>query len=167
MSELLNILFSLRLPVIENQLTDVPTENVLAILTMRIKMYALGVNCPTSPLLNLDIFIFAEVIQIQDDCECGFVLTMENIYLKLGVTAEILNKLIQVTSAVTMHVQCVVYICLSQKQHPAADRIQNESRNRTTISLFVNHFNKTILYALSEKLEKLRHANEQPGEQSY
>ena len=26
------------------------------------------------------------------------------------------------------HVQCVVYICLSQKQHPTADRVQNESR---------------------------------------
>ena len=59
------------------------------------------------------------------------------------------------------HIQCVVYICLSQKQHPTADRIQKESRNRTTISLFVNHFNKTILYALSEKLETLRHSSEQ------
>ena len=38
-------------------------ENVLTILTMCIKMYALGVTCPTSPLLNLDVIIFAEVIQ--------------------------------------------------------------------------------------------------------
>ena len=41
--------------------------NVLVILTMRIKMYALGVTCPTSPLLNLDVLIFAEVIQKQGD----------------------------------------------------------------------------------------------------
>ena len=33
-------------------------ENVRAILTMRIKMYALGVTCSTSPLFNLDVFIF-------------------------------------------------------------------------------------------------------------
>ena len=59
------------------------------------------------------------------------------------------------------HVQYVVYICLSQKQHPTADCIQNESQNRTVISLFVNHFNKNILHVLSEKLEKLRHASEQ------
>ena len=42
-------------------------ENILAILTMRIKMYALGVTCLTSPPLNLDVFIFAEVIQKQGD----------------------------------------------------------------------------------------------------
>ena len=29
-------------------------------------MYALGVTCPTSPLLNLDILIFAEFIQKQE-----------------------------------------------------------------------------------------------------
>ena len=46
---------------------DVPTENVLVILTMHIKMYALSVTCPTSPLLNLDVFIFAKVIQKQGD----------------------------------------------------------------------------------------------------
>ena len=42
-------------------------ENVLAILTMRIKMYALIVTCSTSPLFNLGVFIFAEVIQKQGD----------------------------------------------------------------------------------------------------
>ena len=42
-------------------------ENVPAILTMGIKMYALGVTCSTSPLLNLDVFMFAEVIQKQGD----------------------------------------------------------------------------------------------------
>ena len=42
-------------------------ENVLAILTMHIKIYVLGVTCPTSPLLNLDVFICAEVIQKQGD----------------------------------------------------------------------------------------------------
>ena len=30
-------------------------------------MYVLGVTCPTSPFLNLDVFIFAEVIQKQGD----------------------------------------------------------------------------------------------------
>ena len=59
------------------------------------------------------------------------------------------------------HIQSGVYISLSQKEHPTTDRIQNESGNRTMISLFVNHFNKTILYALSEKLENMRHASEQ------
>ena len=42
-------------------------ENVLAILTMGIKMYGLGVACSTSPLFNLVVFIFAEVIQKQGD----------------------------------------------------------------------------------------------------
>ena len=74
----------------------------------------------------------------------GFVLTMENSYL--NCTKQIYSSYVG-----SHHVQCVVYICLSQKQHPTADRIQNESRNRTTISLSVNHFNKTILYAFSEK----------------
>ena len=49
---------------------DKPVENVLAILTMHIKMYALGVTCPTSPLLN--VFIFAEVIQKQGDWQVQF-----------------------------------------------------------------------------------------------
>ena len=72
-------------------------ENVLAIITMRIKMYALGVTCSRSPLFNLDVFIFAEVIKSKVIDKRGFFLTMEN-------------------------------ICLSQKQHPTADRIQNESQ---------------------------------------
>ena len=42
-------------------------ENVIAILTMRIKMYAPSVTGPTSALLNSDVFIFAEVIQKQGD----------------------------------------------------------------------------------------------------
>ena len=54
----------------------------------------------------------------------GFVLMMKSSYLNLGVTSEILNRLIQVMSAV----QCAVYICFSQKQHPTADCVQNESR---------------------------------------
>ena len=78
-------------------------ENVLTILTMCIKMYALGVTCPTSLLLNLDVSIFAEVIQNIVIDKRGFVLTMENNYLNLGVTSEILNRFIHVMSAVTTY----------------------------------------------------------------
>ena len=51
----------------------------------------------------------------------GFVLAMEISYLNLGVTSEILNRLIQVMSAVT------TYNVFIQKQYPTADRVQNES----------------------------------------
>ena len=80
-----------------------PTENVLAILTMRIKMYALGVTCSTSPLFNLDVFIFAEDIHSMVIDKRGFVLAMEISYLNLGVTSDILNRLIQIMSAVTTY----------------------------------------------------------------
>ena len=98
-----------------------PTENVLAILTMRIKMYALSATCSTSPLFNLDVFIFAEDIQKHVIDKHGFVLAMEISYLNLGVTSEILNRLILVMSAVT------TYNVFIQKHYPTADRVQNES----------------------------------------
>ena len=127
---------------------------------MRIKMYALGVTCLTSPLLNLDVFIFAEVIQKQGDRQARFHLNDGKQLTKPG--GNIRNIKHTYSSYVgSHHVQCVVYICLSQKQNPTANRIQNESRNITTKGLFVNHFNKTILHVLSEKFEKLRHASEQ------
>ena len=50
----------------------------------------------------------------------GFVLAMEISYLNLGVTSEILNRLIQVMSVTTYNV-------FIQKQYPTADRVQNES----------------------------------------
>ena len=92
------------------------------ILTMRIKMYALGVTCSTSPLFNLDVFIFAEDIQSMVIDKHGFVLAMEISYLNLGVTSEILNRLTQVMSAVT------TYNVFIQKQYPTADCVQNKSR---------------------------------------
>ena len=46
--------------------------------------------------------------------KCGFVLMMESNYLNLGVTSEMLHRLIQVMSAVTM---VCVHIALFQKQH--------------------------------------------------
>ena len=53
--------------------------------------------------------------------KCGFVFAMEISYLNLGVTSDILKRLIQVMSAVT------TYNVLLQKQYPTADHVQNES----------------------------------------
>ena len=113
-------------------------------LTMHIKTYALSVTCSTSPLFNLDVFIFAEVIQKQGDWQAWW---MESSYLNLGVTSEILNRLIQVMSAVTTYNVLYTFAFLRNS-------IQLGSRsewipNGITISLFVDHFNKTILHVLS------------------
>ena len=59
-------------------------ENVLATLTMRIKIYVLGVTCSTSPLFNLDVFIFAEDIQKHGDRQKRFHLSDGNQLSKPG-----------------------------------------------------------------------------------
>ena len=73
----------------------------------------------------------------------GFVLAMEISYLNLGVTSEMLNRLIQVMSAVTTY--NVLYTETVSNSRSCSERI----RNRITISLLVDHFNKTILHVLS------------------
>ena len=70
------------------------------------------------------IWMFLSLLKIFKNMvidKCGFVLAMEISYLNLGVTSEILNRLIQVMSAVT------TYNVFIQKQYPTADRVQNES----------------------------------------
>ena len=47
-------------------------------------MYALGVTCPTSLLLNLEDFIFAEVIQKHSDWQARFRLNDEKQLSKPG-----------------------------------------------------------------------------------
>ena len=103
-----------------------PTKN-LVIITMRIKMYVLGVTCSTSPLFNLDVFIFAEVIQKQGDRQAQFRLNDGKQLSKPG--GNIRNiKQTYLSYVGSDHVQCVAYICFSQKQHPTADCVHNKSR---------------------------------------
>ena len=47
-------------------------------------MYALGVTCSTSPLFNLDVFIFAEDIQKHGDWQVRFRLSDGNQLSKPG-----------------------------------------------------------------------------------
>ena len=64
-------------------------ENVLAILTLRIKMYVLGITCPTV-LFCIRVFLFLlKLFKNKVIDKCSFVLMMESNYLNLGVTSEI------------------------------------------------------------------------------
>ena len=80
------------------------------------QLYKPGGNIPTV-LFQIWMFLFLpNLFKNKVIDKCGFILMMESNYINLGVTSEILNRLILVMSAVTMGCIHVAFLRNSTQQ---------------------------------------------------